>query len=111
MNISNNDYYKVFLDFNMEMLKGDEEPLKSIVRYDYLSFNKKRGIPDFLKSDITKIEERTIKEKIKDELSAWDNSWVIDKFSVDIEEFEKTEKVKIKNIYTIFKGIDRIFIE
>lgn len=111
INISNNDYYKVFLDFNMEMLKGDEEPLKSIVRYDYLSFNKKRGIPDFLKSDITKAEERAIKEKVRDELGTWDNSWVIDKFGVDIEEFEKTEKVKIKNIYTIFKGINRVFIE
>lgn len=111
INISNNDYYKVFLDFNMEMLREDAEPLKSIVRYDYLSFNKKRGIPDFLKSDITKTEERMIKENIKNDIGAWDNSWTIDKFVIDMEEFEKNKKVIIKNIYTIFKGIDRIFVE
>lgn len=111
INISNNDYYKVFLDFNMEMLREDTEPLKSIVRYDYLRFNKKRGIPDFLKSDITKTEERMIKEKIKDDIGTWDNSWTIDKFVIDMMEFEKTEKLTIKNIYTIFKGIEQIFVE
>ena len=111
IHISNNEYYKVFLDFNMEMLREDEEPLKSIVRYDYLSFNKKRGIPDFLKSDITKTEERVIKENIKNDIGTWDNSWTIDKFVIDMEEFEKNKKVIIKNIYTIFKGIDRIFVE
>lgn len=110
-NISNNDYYEVFLDFNMEMLKGESEPLKSIIRYDYLSFNKKRGIPDFLKSDITKQEERKIKDKIKNQGGVWDNSWIIDKFVIDVIEFEKTGKVIIKNIYTIFKGIDKIFVE
>ena len=47
-NIGNSEYYKVFLDFNMEILKGDKDILNELLRFDYLNFNKKRGIPDFI---------------------------------------------------------------
>lgn len=52
-NIGNSEYYKVFLDFNMEILKGDNSILGDILKFDYLSFNKKREMPSFLERPLT----------------------------------------------------------
>lgn len=64
-NIWNTQYYKVFLDFNKEILKGEEEYLIDIIKYYYLNYNKRRGIPDFLKGGVPKNVELKIKEKFK----------------------------------------------
>ncbi len=64
-NIASTDYYKVFLEFNKEVLQGDNEVLKEIVKFDYLKFNKKKWIPDFLNRVINKTLERNVKEAIK----------------------------------------------
>lgn len=53
----------------MEILKEDNFILKEILRYDYLNFNKKRGIPDFLGRGIDKKEEEEIKGKLREEYS------------------------------------------
>ena len=99
-NIGNSEYYKVFLDFNLEILKGDEDYLVDIIRYDYLSFNKKRGIPEFLRSSIDKNIEDIIKENFRSEYSF--KKYSIEKFSIDIEEFISKNVInKIDNYYLI----------
>ena len=61
--ISSVDYYKIFIEFNEEKLKGENFALKEIVKYDYLKYNKKKWLPDFLLRDVDKEIERTIKDK------------------------------------------------
>lgn len=47
---------KIFLGFNNEKNLIHEEILKDLLRYEYLNFNKKRGIPNFLYINIAKEE-------------------------------------------------------
>ncbi|HEY5524289.1 MAG TPA: B12-binding domain-containing radical SAM protein [Clostridium sp.] len=84
-NIGNSEYYKVFLDFNMEVLKRDDRALKDITKYDYLSFNKKRGIPSFLKGEINEDISRKIKDKYRSEYSFKEYS--VEEFSIDMDQY------------------------
>lgn len=99
-NIGNSEYYKVFLDFNLEILKGNESYLVDIIRYDYLSFNKKRGIPEFLRSSIDENIENIIKENFRSEYSF--KKYSVEKFSIDIDEFINKNVVnEIENYYLV----------
>lgn len=99
-NITNNDYYKVFLDFNMEILKSDNIVLTDIIKYNYLLFNKKRGLPSFLKSSIEKQQEKIIKNSLRDEYSF--KEYHIDKFNIDMEKYINEKKIQIEEKYYIF---------
>lgn len=96
-NIGNTEYYKVFLDFNMEILKGKEDCLVDIIRYDYLSFNKKRGIPEFLRSNIDKNIEEDIKNQYREEYSF--RKFSVEHFSIDIDKFINENKIEKRDIY------------
>lgn len=96
-NIGNSEYYKVFLDFNMEILNGDESYLKDIIKYDYLSFNKRRGMPDFIKSNIDKQLELQIKDKLRERYSFKD--YQIEKFDIDMSEYLNTGKIIKKECF------------
>ena len=96
-NIGNTEYYRVFIDFNNEVLKGNEEYLRDIIRYDYLRFNKKRGIPEFIKYKVSKEVEEKIKEKYRDKYSFREYS--IEKFNIDVEEYIKINIVKTIDVY------------
>ena len=101
--ISNNDYYKFFMEFNSEVLKESNDILKEILRYEYLSFNKRRGIPEFLHGDITKEEEKNIKFMLKDNGRKLLNSDYIDKFNINIEGIIQGEPIEKQEVYVIFK--------
>lgn len=96
-NIGNSEYYKVFLDFNMEILKSDNKYLRDIIKYDYLSFNKKRGIPEYLKNSIDKSIEEKIKDKYREEYSFREYS--VDYFNLDMEVYENNQRVVEKDTY------------
>lgn len=96
-NIGNSEYYKVFLDFNMEILKSDNKYLRDIIKYDYLSFNKKRGIPEYLKNSIDKSIEEKIKDKYREEYSFREYS--VDCFALDMEVYENNQRVVEKDTY------------
>lgn len=96
-NIGNTEYYKVFLDFNMEILKGEEDYLVDIIRYDYLSFNKKRGIPEFLRSHIDKNIEEDIKNQYREDYSF--RKFSVEHFSIDIDKFINENKIEKRDIY------------
>ena len=99
-NIGNVEYYKVFLDFNMEILKEDNKVLKEIVRFDYLCFNKKRGIPEFLQSPIDKEEEEKIKEQIREKYSL--RNYYVEKFYINIDFLIKDLGIKLESDFYLF---------
>lgn len=83
--ISSIDYYKIFIEFNDSKLKEDNFVLKEIVKYDYLKYNKKKWLPDFLTRDLDKTVERTIKDKIlQNHIVENVNNVHIEKFMVNI---------------------------
>lgn len=67
-NLSSVEYYKVFIEFNEEIVGCDYEEeilLKEIVKFDYMSFNKKKWLPMFLNRNISKEDDKKLKEYIK----------------------------------------------
>lgn len=108
-NIGNNEYYKVFLDFNMEILKGDNFILKEILKFDYLRFNKKRGIPEFIQGNLDKDEEIRIKESFRGIYSFKD--YHLEVFDINISKFIKdSDVVKEKDYYLFGHGGEIIHI-
>lgn len=101
--LANNDYYRVFLDFNSEKNLVDEETLKDLLRYEYLNFNKKRGIPSFLYGNLKKEQEREIREKLKSENNPLMNSEIIEKFSFNIKKFLEEGILEKEDYYVIFR--------
>ncbi|TGY42724.1 DUF4080 domain-containing protein [Clostridium sartagoforme] len=99
-NIGNSEYYKVFLDFNMEILKGDKDILNELLRFDYLNFNKKRGIPDFIGRSIKRGEEEEIKNMLRHKYSF--KEYYLESFEIDIQTFLKDSIIIKKKDYYLF---------
>ncbi|WP_160690669.1 B12-binding domain-containing radical SAM protein [Clostridium sp. C2-6-12] len=101
-NIGNSEYYKVFLDFNESVLEESNEYLKEIIRFNYLIFNKRRGLPEFLRSDMEKEEEKSIKEKLKEEYSF--KEYHLEKFAISIDKYIKSGEILEKKSYYMFNN-------
>lgn len=103
-NIGNVEYYKVFLDFYCEKMNNTEvHILKEIIKYDYLCFNKKRWIPDFLNREINKSLERNIKEaERKYNINIPYESYHIEKFEIDILKYVEEQIIEEVNSYLVF---------
>ncbi|MBS5949106.1 MAG: B12-binding domain-containing radical SAM protein [Clostridium sp.] len=99
-NIGNSEYYKVFLDFNMEILKGDKDILNELLRFDYLNFNKKRGIPDFIGRSIKREEEEEIKDMLRHKYSF--KEYYLESFDIDIQTFLNESIILKKKAYYLF---------
>ncbi|AYE35074.1 B12-binding domain-containing radical SAM protein [Clostridium septicum] len=99
-NIGNNEYYKVFLDFNMEILKEDASELMDIIKFDYLSFNKRRGMPSFIERGLSKEEEQEIKEKIREKYLL--KNYYVESFGINIEKFMHNDKILKGKSYYLF---------
>jgi Fe-S oxidoreductase len=106
-NISGADYYKVFIEFNKDVFKEQDDNLKELIKYEYLKFNRKKWIPEFLSREKNKEEEREIKEKIKKgEINVSHNAH-IEKFYVNVEKFSNQGVLEKKNCYIIFDDENR----
>ncbi|GAA0179195.1 B12-binding domain-containing radical SAM protein [Clostridium sediminicola] len=93
-NISNSDYYKIFMDFNDEVLGKSEEILKEIIKYDYLMFNKKRWLPEFLERLFNSEESKEIKRIILEKYPELNKNKIhIEKYSIDIYEFIRNNRI------------------
>lgn len=102
-NISNADYYGVFLEFNSEKLKKDSRILKNIIKYDYLMFNKKKWIPEFLERENDKKLNKEMRERVlKLNLDIDKNRLHLEKYNIDILEFIRTGEVLNKEIYLAY---------
>ena len=83
--ISSVDYYKVFIEFNWQKFNKDTFIVKEIVKYDYLKYNKKKWLPDFLVRDVDRELERNIKEKLIQTNEGYNmNNIHVEKFMMDI---------------------------
>ncbi|GAA0126383.1 B12-binding domain-containing radical SAM protein [Clostridium sp. CTA-19] len=101
--ISSQDYYKVFLEFNEEYLKESSEFLKELIKFDYLYFNKKRGLPNFLSAENDKVMERKIKDLlVKDEKIKNGNEIHIIKFKYNMQEYLNLGNIKREDFYLAF---------
>lgn len=107
-NINNNDYYKVFLDFNMEILKSENNILETILKFDYLSFNKRRGMPSFLGNYLDKDEEINIKDKIREKYQL--KKYYLEKFCININYFVDSSIILEEDSYFLF-GYDESVID
>lgn len=104
-NISNSDYYKIFVEFNRQALKNEEGDIKEIIKYDYLLFNKKRWIPEFLERLLTNNEFKEIKRSIlTDDSDLNKNKIHIEKFSIDINKFIENNRIVKKNSYFLYEN-------
>lgn len=99
-NIGNSEYYKVFLEFNENILKGSNDELRDIIKYDYLTFNKRRGMPEFLENRMSKDKEKEIKDKLREEYSFKEN--YVEGFCIDVNEFINNSKIIKRNTYYLF---------
>ncbi|WP_242850101.1 B12-binding domain-containing radical SAM protein [Clostridium polynesiense] len=100
--ISNTEYYKVFKDFHEKFFEGyaAATAMEDIIKYDYLRFNKKRGVPDILRKSITKEEEYKLKRKMQEIINF--NDVYVDKFNIDIPKFIKSGEINFTPSYIIF---------
>lgn len=102
-NISAVEYYSLFVEFNRFIEAGDEELLLDIIRYEYFCFNNTKWIPEFLRLDIEKNEERQIKEGIMEKYSLKNiNKISLFKFKYDIKNFITNKEVHKIDNYVAF---------
>ncbi|WP_252132191.1 B12-binding domain-containing radical SAM protein [Clostridium caldaquaticum] len=101
--LSSTDYYKVFLEFNSEVLNNENAALKEIVKFDYLKFNRKKWLPEFLERNIGKNTERIFKEAIKNEIIEVPFiNYHIEDFNIDIIKFINNGEINGGIYYLIF---------
>lgn len=101
--LSNDNYYKALIDFYISEKGQKDNSFSEILKYEYLKFNKKRGIPDFLRKKIDKEEYNKIKETVLASVINIDkDSIYIEKFSIDILNYIKLKDVINENCYVIF---------
>ena len=99
--IGNVEYYKILLDFYLEKIGGEDEGLfKEVLKFDYLCFNKKRWLPDFLVRTITKDDEQYIKDSFDRQMPF--KKAHIEKFELDIINYIKNGKINFEPKYLIF---------
>lgn len=101
-NIGNIEYYKVFLDFNQTVLNQSNKYLNEIIRFNYLIFYKNRGLPDFLRSSMSKEEEKYIKEKLKEEYSF--KEYHLEKFGINLESYMSNDEILEVGTYYVFNN-------
>ncbi len=99
--IGNVEYYKILLDFYLEKIGGADEGLfKEVLKFDYLCFNKKRWLPDFLVRTITKEDEQNIKDSFDRQMPF--KKAHIEKFEIDIINYIKNGEINFEPKYLIF---------
>ncbi len=106
-NISGPQYYKVFIEFNEEVLKKDSLFLKEIIKYDYLKFNKKQWLPEFLIRDINKKIKKIFKDKVLQNEGQVSDNIHVEKFFIDVEKFIKENIKEKREIYVMFDEKNR----
>lgn len=102
-NISALDYYKVFLDFNRELLKQENHFLNELIKFEYLRYNKKSYLPQFLERSFEKKKINEIKIKYKKiNTKANFDRYHLEEFKIDIFVFINYNKYIYSKRYLIF---------
>ncbi|WP_125153833.1 B12-binding domain-containing radical SAM protein [Clostridium rectalis] len=104
-NISSADYYKIFIEFNEEFLNEDSFILKEVIKFDYLMFNKKKWIPNFLDRERNKELEKKIKDKIVKGVIKEDkftSNYHLEKFNIDIIKYTNEHTLEYGDFYVLY---------
>ena len=102
--LSFSDYYKVFLEFNHQILCETNEKLIEIIKYDYIRFNKKKWIPEFLNRKTDKNLENIVKNEIKaGNIVVESKNYHIEGFNLDIYAFIEEGIIKTSDMYILFE--------
>jgi len=94
-NVSSADYYRVFLEFCQEKFGEDSIPLKEIIKFDYLKFNRKRWLPEFLLRET----DREIERKIK---SSRSKNIHVEKYFMDILRYVDKGEIVMGEFYLTY---------
>lgn len=101
--LSNDNYYKALIDFYIRENEQKDNSFSEILKYEYLKYNKKRGIPDFLKNKIDKDEYNQIKESVLSAgLDIEKNSIYIEKFNINLLNYIESKEIINEKCYGIF---------
>lgn len=101
--ISSVEYYELFVKFNREVKAGNEALLLDVIKYDYFAFNNVNWTPDFLRIEITKEEERSVKEEVMELYPVKNaNKVSIVKYAHDIEDYLNNGIVTEKMCYIAY---------
>jgi radical SAM superfamily enzyme YgiQ (UPF0313 family) len=104
-NISGVDYYRIFINFCEKVLKKNCEVLKDIIKFDYLSSNKKNWIPDFLEKKVSKDEEKKIKQLLIDKYDiSTTKGLYIEGYDIDINKFLADNIIHKKKCYLVYSN-------
>lgn len=98
-NISNTDYYKVLLDFSLEIIKKDVDIFLNLLKHEYLLYNKKKWLPDFLERIYLdkKVEKDLRKSLVKQDHIELYNYDVLKLIREDIISMEKNVLIYYHN--------------
>ncbi|WP_294359318.1 B12-binding domain-containing radical SAM protein [uncultured Clostridium sp.] len=96
-NISNTDYYKVLFDFSLQIIKGENDIFLNLLKHEYLLYNKKKWIPDFL--DRIYLDKK-VEKNLRKNLSKQDH---IEVYNYDVLKFIKEDIInKEKYVLTYY---------
>ncbi len=101
-NISNAQYYKIFIDFYEFSFNEESLILKELIKFDYLRFNKRKWLPDFLCREIDKEQERILKDLIKEQKLQTLDRCHMEKFFIDIIKYIETGYIEKSDTYILF---------
>jgi len=86
--ISSVDYYRAFVEFSKKVLNEESNILSEIIKFDYLKYNKKRWMPDFLnRYDLDKEFEKKLKRSLDEKNESEKKNYHIERFGINIMEF------------------------
>ena len=87
----------------MEALQEENNNLKELIKFDYLKFNRKKWLPEFLVRDINKNLERSLKEAVRKNVIALPSEdYHLESFKLDIFKFIIDAEIMEGNYYLIF---------
>lgn len=104
--LGNLDYYNAYYDFICNKIDKNEISLfEELLKYDYLNYNNKKWIPEFLYRDMTKDEERDLREIVKERLQLKNlKKQHIEKYRINILEYINKNILEWKESYVLYNN-------
>lgn len=105
--LSSVGYYKALVDFNFDVVKKDNELLNELVKFDYLRFNRRKWIPQFISRNVNKNIENGVRNYIKNNPKYRKiASYHVEKFHFDCISMLINSQIIEKDTLILFDDID-----
>lgn len=104
--LGNLDYYNAYYDFVCNKIDKNKIPLfEELLKYDYLNYNNKKWIPEFLYRDMTKEEERDLREIVKENFQLKNlKKQHIEKYRINILAYINKNILEWKESYVLYNN-------